>query len=66
MALFDTFVAEILETWPPSPKFEPHLLIGPFEGVWDIHLRQNWVLLLRFHAGTIHFLRMGTHADLGL
>lgn len=66
MALFEEFVAATFRTWPPSAKFEPHLLIGPFDGVWDIHLRQNWVLLLRFHAGTVTFLRMGTHAELGL
>lgn len=66
MALFDGFVAVIMQTWPPPAKYEPHLLQGPFAGIWDIHLRQNWVVLLRFQAGTVHFLRMGTHAELGL
>ncbi len=66
MAPFDEFVATAASTWPPPAKFEAHLLIGPFEGVWDVHLRQNWVLLLRFHVGTVTFLRMGTHAELGL
>jgi|GEM_PF-1573775 len=66
MALFDEFIGVIAHRWPPPKKFEPHLLLGPFEGVWDVHLRQNWVLLLRFRSGTLHFLRMGTHAELGL
>jgi mRNA interferase YafQ len=66
MALFDEFVAVIMQTWPPPQKYEPHLLQGPFEGVWDIHLRQNWVVLLKFELGTVSFLRMGTHAELGL
>lgn len=66
MKLFDEFVAITIHIWPPPKQFEPHLLIGPFDGVWDVHLRQNWVLLLRFHAGTVMFLRMGTHAELGL
>lgn len=66
MALFDRFVNIVTDTWPPPVQFEPHLLVGPFSGVWDIHLRQNWVLLLRFETGTVHFLRMGTHAELGL
>lgn len=66
MKVFDEFVGIITHTWPPPARFEPHLLIGPLEGVWDIHLRQNLVLLLQFRAGTVYFLRMGTHAELGL
>lgn len=66
MKLFDEFVDVITHTWPPPEQFEPHLLRGPFEGIWDIHLRQNWVVLLQFRSGTVYFLRMGTHAELGL
>lgn len=66
MALFDTFVMVIMRTWPPPANYQPHLLHGPFAGVWDIHLRQNLVVLLRFQTGTVYFLRMGTHAELGL
>lgn len=66
MEPFDEFVRTVRLTWPPPAKYEAHLLTGPHEGVWDIHLRQNMVLLLQFRAGTIHFHRMGTHAELGL
>lgn len=66
MALFDEFVSVVTHTWPPPEQCEPHLLQGSFKGVWDIHLRQNWVLLLQFQSGTVYFLRIGTHAELGL
>lgn len=66
MELFDEFVRAIKVNWPPPAKYEGHLLTGKFEGIWDVHLRQNWVLLLQFQEGTVHFLRMGTHAELGL
>lgn len=66
MAPFDDVVRIVMHTWPPPAQYEPHLLQSPFAGVRDIHLRQNWVLLLRFQSGTVHFLRMGTHAELGL
>jgi mRNA interferase YafQ len=66
MALFDEFIILVTHTWPPPAHYEPHFLQGPFKGVWDVHLRQNWVPLLRFEAGTVRFLEMGTHADLGL
>lgn len=52
--------------WPPAVQYEAHLLSGELKGVWDVHLRQNWVLLLHFDAGVVYFLRMGTHAELGL
>ena len=63
---FDEFVLIVQKIWPPPPKYEPHMLAGTFKGLWDIHLRQNWVLLLQFENGILYFVRMGTHADLGL
>lgn len=66
MEPLEEFVDVVRTTWPPPVKYEAHTLGGSLEGVWDIHLRQNWVLLLSFNKGTIRFLRMGTHAELGL
>ena len=66
MEPLDMFIDAVRTTWPPPPKYEAHMLGGPLEGVWDIHIRQNWVVLLRLENQTVHFLRMGTHADLGL
>jgi len=62
----DEFIRTIRSTWPPPARYEPHLLAGSLDGLWDIHLRQNWILLLRFHAGTVRFLRLGTHSDIGI
>jgi addiction module RelE/StbE family toxin len=66
MDKLDAFVRLVAQTWPPPVQYEPHLLQGECSGVWDVHLRQNWVLLLHYHHGTVRFLRMGTHAELGL
>ena len=52
--------------WPPLAKYEAHLLTGYLDGIWDIHIRQNWVVLAKFDKETVYLLRMGTHADLGL
>lgn len=52
--------------WPPAAQYKAHLLRGELEGVWDIHLRQNWIVLVKFDEGTVWALRMGTHAELGL
>ena len=66
MDAFDEFVLVVQEIWPPPAKYEAHMLAGSFEDLWDIHLRQNWILLLRFENGILYFVRMGTHAELGL
>lgn len=66
MQPFEEFLQIVRNTWPPPARYEAHLLQGEFAGIWDVHLRQNWVLLLRFHEGTLEFRRMGTHAELGL
>lgn len=60
------FIDIVKVAWPPPPKYEAHMLRGSLDGIWDIHLRQNWILLVRFQGGTVRFLRMGTHAELGL
>ena len=52
--------------WPPLAKYEAHRLSGELEGIWDIHIRQNWVVLAKFEQETVYILRMGTHAELGL
>lgn len=66
MEPFDEFVLTVREMWPPPRKFEAHMLTGNYEGLWDIHLRQNWVIILQYENGVLYFVRMGTHADLGL
>lgn len=66
MKPFEEFIHTIEKTWPPIAKYEAHILKGKFDGIWDIHLQQNWVLLMQFDKNTVRLLRMGTHGDLGL
>ena len=66
MEPFFEFLEIAKKTWPPPAKYESHLMSGRFEGICNVHLRQNWVLFLKYQAGTVEFLRMGTHADLNL
>ncbi len=52
--------------WPLPVKYEAHMLIGDQQGIWDIHIRQNWIVLLKKEKDTITLLRTGTHAMLGI
>ncbi|MEK7562925.1 MAG: type II toxin-antitoxin system mRNA interferase toxin, RelE/StbE family [Patescibacteria group bacterium] len=54
------------QTWPLPVQYEAHVLLGDQKGVWDIHIRQNWIVLLKKEDNTIKLLRTGTHAMLGI
>lgn len=52
--------------WPLPAKYEAHTLLGDQSGVWDIHILQNWIVLLKKEGNAITLLRTGTHAMLGI
>jgi mRNA interferase YafQ len=66
MHLFDTFVEDLRILWPLPAKYEVHPLHGVHSGIWDIHIRQNWLVLLKKEGDAITLLRTGTHAMLGI
>lgn len=63
--LLDAFILSC-EHWPLSGAYEVHRMKGEMAGVWDAHIRQNWVVLFRKNGDCIYFLRTGTHAMLGI
>ena len=65
LSLFEQFIADCA-AWPLPKKYEAHELLGEKKGIWDIHLRQNWLIFLKKEGETITLLRTGTHALLGL
>lgn len=66
MEPFEEFSCVLMEQWPLPPKYKPHLLHGDKRDIWDIHLRQNWVVFLKKEGQSITLLRTGTHAHLGI
>jgi len=52
--------------WPLHAKYKAHELLGNRQGIWDIHIRQNWIVLLKKEGNAITLLRTGTHASLGI
>jgi mRNA interferase YafQ len=48
-------------------KYKAHELKGEFKGIWDCHIKNNWLLLYIPDEVTVVLLRTGTHAEvLGL
>lgn len=66
MRQLDAFLNDATAHWPLSPKYKAHQLKGHLQGVWDVHIRQNWVVFFRVEKEYIKLLRMGTHAYLGI
>lgn len=66
MEPFKQFLRDCADSWPLPSKYEAHPLHGDLEGVWDIHIRRNWLVLLKKEGNTITLLRTGTHAMLGI
>ncbi len=66
MRLLATFISDASSGWPLPSKYEAHPLKGRLQGLWDAHIRQNWVVFFRVEKDCIKLLRMGTHAYLGI
>ncbi|MFH0770731.1 MAG: type II toxin-antitoxin system mRNA interferase toxin, RelE/StbE family [Candidatus Peregrinibacteria bacterium] len=65
MRLLDEFMRSC-KNWPLPRAYEAHEMKGQMAGVWDAHIRQNWVVQFRKDSDTILLIRTGTHAMLGI
>jgi len=46
-------------------KYDPHTLIGNYNGCWECHIEYDWLLIWEmFPDNEIHIIRTGTHSDL--
>ncbi|MBE6325456.1 MAG: type II toxin-antitoxin system YafQ family toxin [Bacteroidales bacterium] len=42
----------------------PHILSGDYDGIWECHIKADWLLLWIVTDKTVTILRTGTHSDL--
>jgi mRNA interferase YafQ len=47
-------------------KYKPHLLKGSYDGLWECHIKPDWLLvwLQDDYQLTLLFTNTGTHSDL--
>jgi mRNA interferase YafQ len=60
-------VVEILEKDGKLPaKYKPHVLKGNYKGLWECHIKPDWLLIWKQDDGIklISLTRTGTHSDL--
>lgn len=59
-------ISLLVENGMLPQKYTPHVLSGKYAGVWECHIRPDWLLLWRQDNETLTLLMLetGTHSDL--
>lgn len=46
-------------------RYKPHKLYGSYEGCWECHVKDDWLLVWFFNEeGDLVLVRTGSHSDL--
>ena len=66
MEMLHQVIAELQTNGTLSQQYRPHLLHGKYEGVWECHIKGDWLLLWeqRDEELLLVMLHTGTHSDL--
>ena len=59
-------ISKLLAGEPLEDKHRPHKLSGNYAGLWECHVKPDWLLIYRIDDDLkeITFARTGTHSDL--
>lgn len=65
-----TLLYEVIEQLRQNGKlpqqYHPHILHGKYEGIWECHIKGDWLLLWEQNDNTLTLLmtNTGTHSDI--
>lgn len=59
-------IALLAENGTLPAEYKPHILSGKYAGIWECHVRPDWLLLWKQNDVklTLLILNTGTHSDL--
>ncbi len=59
-------IATLEETGTLPQSYKPHMLIGQYSGLWECHIKPDWLLVWKQDNTTLTlcFTNTGTHSDL--
>ena len=59
-------IAILSEKGTLPPEYKPHILSGKYAGIWECHIKPDWLLLWKQdnEKFILLFLETGTHSDL--
>lgn len=66
LKLIDEAVTLLVMHGKLPQKFKPHLLKGNYKGLWECHIKPDWLLIWKQddQIKLISLTRTGTHSDL--
>lgn len=64
IALLESVLLELREKGKLPLKYKPHILSGNKDGLWECHIKPDWLMTWYFDKTTIVLVRTGTHSDL--
>lgn len=66
LSLLEKVISQLAATGSLPEQYKPHKLQGKYNGLWECHLRPDWLLVWaqNDHELTLLFTNTGTHADL--
>ncbi|MCM1108588.1 MAG: type II toxin-antitoxin system YafQ family toxin [Clostridium sp.] len=64
--LLHKVISLLMEAGKLPPEYKPHVLSGKYAGIWECHIRPDWLLLWKQDNDTFTLLMLatGTHSDL--
>ena len=64
ITLLESVLLELREKGELPLKYKPHILSGNKDGLWECHIKPDWLMTWYFDITTIVLVRTGTHSDL--
>lgn len=66
MALFKRVVKTLEKSGKLPAKYKPHKLKGEYKGLWECHIKPDWLLIWDQNDDIklISLIRTGSHSDL--
>ena len=64
ITLLESVLLELREKGGLPLKYKPHILSGNKDGLWECHIKPDWLMTWYFDNTTIVLVRTGTHSDL--
>ena len=65
ITLIEDVLALLMADGKLPTKYKPHILSGNKHGLWECHIKPDWLLIWYYEdENTINLVRTGTHSDL--
>jgi mRNA interferase YafQ len=64
--LIDKAIEILGETGTLPPEYKPHQLHGNYDGIWECHIKSDWLMIWQQddYELTLLLLNTGTHSDI--